>query len=115
MNKAYKYISKFSFIFVAVYAALAVIFVITLPIIEAVPEALGAILLIPFVVLFYSWPFFGPIAIATLIIKLVVYFRRKPAEKKLYVKDMILHSVCSLIGMAGIFIVYYEKFGNPFN
>lgn len=117
--KIYKYFSKISLIFVIFYAVLSVVYVVSLPIVESVPkipEFLEYILvLIPMAVLLLSWALFGPIALITLLIKFIVYIRNKPEEKSKYIKDMLLHLVCSLMGMAGIFYVYYLKFGLPFD
>ena len=65
-----------------------------------------------FVILF-SWPFFGPLALITLLIKYIYFVKKKPEAKKIYKRDMILHLICSFIGMVGIFLAYYDKFGMP--
>lgn len=118
-RKFYKYFSKISFIFVAVYAILGIVLTAFFEI-DFINTMLAPIkifhLILPVfaVILCFSWPFFGPIAIGALIVKIIVLVRNKPSEIKAYIKDILLHLICSVIGMAGIFAMYYNKFGNPF-
>ena len=118
-NKHYRRFSQISSIFVAVYAVLGFPLGIYFEtdIFDGIEAYLGIFLLIAGILapcIALSFPFFGPVALSTLLIKLIVYIRNKPTEKKRYIKDMLLHLVCSLMGMAGIFLLYYDKFGNPF-
>ncbi len=118
-RKGYKYFSKISFVFVAVYAFLGIVLTAFFEIdfintILAPLKIFHLILPVFAIIVCFSWPFFGPIAIGSLIIKIIMFVRNKPSERKMYIKDMILHFVCSVVGMAGIFAMYYDKFGNPF-
>ncbi len=118
-SKIYRRFAKISFIFVAVYAYMGIVVV---PFIEIsfINELLEPIrifhAILPFlaILLCFSFPFFGPLAIGSLLVKLIVFIRHKPSDSKPYIKEMVLHLLYSLIGMAGIFAMYCDKFANPF-
>ncbi len=117
-SKFCKLFSKISFIFVTVYAVLGIILTVFFEV-DFLNEFLAPIkimhLIFPLfaIAVCFSWPFFGPVALGTLLVKFIFYKRNKPENKKPYIKDMILHLVFSLVGMAGIFCMYYDKFGMP--
>ena len=118
-SKIYKRFAKISFIFVAVYAYMGIVVV---PFIELsfINELLAPLRIfhavLPFLamLLCFSFPFFGPLAIGSLLIKLIMLIRHKPSDSKPYTKEIVLHLVYSLIGMAAIFAMYCDKFANPF-
>lgn len=73
-SKFYRYFSKISFIFVAVYAFLGIV-VTVFNEIDFINELLAPLkifhLVLPVfaIIICFSWPFFGPIAIGSLICK----------------------------------------------
>lgn len=120
MSTFYKYFSKISFIFVTAYALLGIVLIAfyNIGFINELLEPLKIFhLVLPVlaIVVGFSWPFFWVIAIGALIARIIHYVRSKPAENKKYICETVLYTVFSVIGMIGIYAMYYEKFGNPFN
>lgn len=116
MKKFYNIFTKLGLLFTGLYAffGMFAFVILKLDILNgAIPDIFNILLLVPVVILFYSWPFFLPLSVIMIIADIVMYKKLHISEKKAFTRDMILHSVFTLIGMAGIFYVYINKFGFP--
>ena len=116
MNKFYKIISKISLCFSALFAVMGIFDFVVLKadlLNKPLPDIINLLLLIPVIILFYSWPFFLPVSLALLLGEVIAYIRLKPTPKKPYIRALVLHIIFSLIAIVGIFYVYYDKFGFP--
>ncbi len=116
MKKFYNIFTKLGLAFTGLYAAFGIFdfVILKLDILNrAIPDILSILFLIPVILLFYSWPFFLPVSFIMIMADIIMYKRLRLSEKKPFVRDMILHIVFTLVGMAGIFYVYIDKFGFP--
>lgn len=116
VKKFYNIFTKLGLLFTGLYAFFGIcdFVILKLDILNSeIPDIFNILLLIPVILLFYSLPFFLPLAVIMMIADIIMYKKLHISEKKAFTRDMILHSVFTLIGMAGIFYVYIDKFGFP--